>query len=87
MKPKYCNQCCYRSELRQTGWGGPDHPEWYCPSCKVNYWVNKDGKLTPIDPDPPKNLPENWKLPVKKGKQLGEWTLQKGYWRKVGKKP
>ena len=39
-----CN-CVQEPKLRQTGWSG-DHPEWHCPICKKEYYVEKDGSLT-----------------------------------------
>jgi len=39
-----CN-CVQGAKLRQTGWSG-DHPEWYCPVCKKEYYVEGDGSLT-----------------------------------------
>ncbi len=39
-----CN-CVQGAILRQTGWSG-DHPEWYCPVCKKEYYVEKDGLIT-----------------------------------------
>ena len=39
-----CN-CVQRPKLKQTGWSG-DHPEWYCPVCKKEYYVERDDSLT-----------------------------------------
>ena len=36
-----CVQC---PPLRQTGWSG-DHPEWYCPVCKKEFY-GTDSHLT-----------------------------------------
>jgi hypothetical protein len=43
MKIRKCNNCCQTPELRKTGWSGK-WPEWYCPVCKAQYWV-EDEKL------------------------------------------
>jgi len=37
-------KCVQGPKLKQTGWSG-DHPEWYCPVCKKEYYVESDGSL------------------------------------------
>jgi hypothetical protein len=57
-----CN-CVQGPKLKPTGWSG-DHPEWYCPVCKKEYYVERDGSLTGERPFkwPTKNPSNAWHI-------------------------
>ena len=40
-----CTECCQNRKLEQTGWGPPS-AEWVCPTCKQEYYIEKDNSLS-----------------------------------------
>ena len=38
--------CRDHPELRQTGFSAPNHAEWNCPICRMDWYNEPDGRIT-----------------------------------------
>ena len=57
-----CTSCDQKPKLRQTG-KSPPHTEWFCPICKVEYYVDEKGNLS-------KEKPFKWPTTIKSDKKV-----------------
>ena len=72
MKSKRCSKCAQHAKLRQTG-NSPDKAQLYCPICKKEYYLDKEGNLST-------ERPAEW--PAKKP-ESENYEIKKGHWQKV----